>query len=584
MLRRSFHSLIVLLPLALAGCSSVPPAPAVDVSALTGQANASLARGELVLAREQFSTLVQATNGAQRQRMQIQLAQTELALGDAQAALATLDSILPPLSGDLALTESATRAQTLFALGQTVAAVRLLAERDLLLNSADAILANQALIWDGLSTPAGRVGAVARTGDPTVDGWLALAPLTMLAPDSNEFVAGLAEWRTEFGSHPAVSGILAEQLLAVRPDSAEPARMALLLPVGAGSPFSPQARAVRDGFMAAHFASGNLDLTTVTLYDTSQRGGAQSYRDALLDGADFIVGPLVSDEIPQVLAQAGFVPTLALNVSAGETVAVPLFYQFALASDDEIEAIAARAIAAGQRTAAVLHANSNFGYNVSNNFRAAFEARGGTVVASRVYAGNSANLSAPVEELLNVSQSEARYNRLRQVIGRRIDDFQPRRRGDIDMVFVQIDQPEVARLLVPLIEAYTADEIPTYSTRDVYDPTRQTSNNELDGLMFPDLPLLLQPLGEARIAADALNAYSNAYSDQFPREFAFGFDAYKLAEKLYSQGAADWPLAGATGELYPGANGRIRRVLPIAEFSGGRPQVTEATADLIGTR
>jgi hypothetical protein len=262
-----------------------------------------------------------------------------------------------------------------------------------------------------------------------------------------------------------------------------------------------------------------------------------------------------------------------------------LFYQFALASDDEIEAIAARAIAAGQRTAAVLHASSNFGYNVSDNFRAAFEARGGTVVASKVYSGSSANLSAPVEELLNVTQSQARYDRLRQIVGSRtIDEFQPRRRADIDMVFVQIDEPEVARLLVPLLAAYTADEIPTYSTRDVYDPTRQISNNELDGLMFPDLPLLLQPLGEARVAADALSAYSNAYSDQFPREFAFGFDAYKLAEKLYTRDAADWPLTGATGELYPGANGRIHRVLPIAEFSGGRPQVTEAAPDLIGSQ
>ena len=75
---------MTLLPLALASCSSVPTAPAIDVSALTGQANASLARGELALAREQFATLAQATDGAQRQRMQIQLAQTELALNEPQ--------------------------------------------------------------------------------------------------------------------------------------------------------------------------------------------------------------------------------------------------------------------------------------------------------------------------------------------------------------------------------------------------------------------------------------------------------------------------------------------------------------------
>jgi outer membrane PBP1 activator LpoA protein len=334
--------------------------------------------------------------------------------------------------------------------------------------------------------------------------------------------------------------------------------------------------------MSAHFAGGDLDATSITLYDTSAQGGAESYRAALRDGADFIVGPLVSDEIPQVLAQAGFVPTLALNVSAGETARVPQFYQFALASDDEVETVAARAVAAGHRTAVVLHASSNFGYNVSSSFRTAFEAYGGQIIASRVYAGDGTGLSGTIEDVLGVAQSEARFSRLNTIVSRPIQEFQPRRRADIDMIFVQIDQPATARLLVPLLEAYTANAIPTYSTRDVYDPTQPSGGVDLDGLIFPDLPLLLQPVGEAQVAAQALAAFNNEYSSQYPREFAFGFDAYKLAEALYARDDADWPLAGATGELHLGSNGRIRRILPIAEFSGGRPRVIASTPGLPG--
>lgn len=576
-MRCKFYSLIALLSIVLAGCSGLPTTSGVNVGSLEATAAAALERGDYIVARDNYRTLVDMTSTNQQQLMLIGLARAELGIGDPQAALATLSRMLPPLPTDIALAESGLRAEALFGIGRTADAVQLLVERDLLLDSNEAIIANQALIWDGLMSPASRVSAMTtRTGDPIVDGWLALAPLTILETDSNEFLAELATWRAQYGNHPAANGILAGFSMPIRASGARPGRIALLLPVGSASPFSPQARAVRDGFMAAHFASGDLGTTSITIYDTSVLGSAESYREALREGADFIVGPLISDEIPQVLAQAGFVPTLALNVGAGESVAAPQFYQFALSSDDEISAVAARAIANGHETAVVLHTNSNFGYDVRDSFRTAFEAHGGRVVATNIYFGGSSNLSTPIEELLNVSRSEARFTRLNNIIsGRSIQEFQPRRRGDVDMIFLQIDEPSVARQLVPLLEAYTANEIPTYSTRDAYDPVRQAGSSDLDGLLFPDLPLLLQPVGDARIASEALGDYSNEYSEQFPREFAFGFDAYRLAQALYAQADTRWPLAGATGELHLGTNGRIRRVLPIAEFSGGQPRVVQ---------
>jgi outer membrane PBP1 activator LpoA protein len=138
-------------------------------------------------------------------------------------------------------------------------------------------------------------------------------------------------------------------------------------------------------------------------------------------------------------------------------------------------------------------------------------------------------------------------------------------------------------LLVPLLAGNDAADIPTYATSEVYDPARSGGNTDLDGLIFPDLPLLLNPAGDARIAATMLTEFTSDSAEQYLRLFAFGFDAYNLAIGLYA-GTTNWPMAGATGELYVDGTGRIRRILPFAEFRGGRPQATEPAIGLFGAR
>jgi hypothetical protein len=456
----------------------------------------------------------------------------------------------------------------------------LLVEREIWLESGASILDNHARIWDGLGNPLSQTAANLRTGDPTIDGWLALAPLTRLTDDSERFLNALLEWRDEFGNHPAAGGILAERLAELRSDGIRPTTIALLLPLS--SNVRASAEAIQDGFFSA--ASGSLpaDRPAIRIYDTSQRGSAESFVTAQLEGADFIVGPLLSEEVAQVQTQAGFIPTLALNLSATESVAATNFFQFALAYDDEVEAIAARGIADGHRTAAILYASNDRGYNQRDRFREAWESRGGTIV-NAVYYVPGGNLSSPIEELLNIDQSEARHERLVANLGRTIE-FEPRRRADIDMIFLQVEPASgnaTARLLVPLLRENNADPvvIPTYATRDVYDPTRRSGDPDLNGLIFPDVPLLIDPRGGAQEAASRLAEFSSAAADQNRRFFAFGFDAFRLVEALYTRAGTGWPLLGATGDLYLGENGRIRRTLPFAQFSGGQPQPLPPSSD-----
>jgi len=583
-MRIRLPSVIVIGALMFAACSTGPTVSPVDTAAREAEARAAFERGEFSLARELY---VRLNTGTPRAAWQIEIARAEVALDMPEAAIATLDAIVGVLPDALDSERMAVRASAYFAVGRVADAVRLLIEREIWLDTNDQVLANQALIWDGLAANAANVASMRETGDTTIDGWLALAPIVGLSTDDPAFLDGLVEWREVFPNHPAAGGILASRLAASRGLGPRPGRIALLLPLG--SELRPQAEAIREGFLSAHFEAGLAGQIDIRVYDTAQRGAVQSFLTAQIEGADFIVGPLTQDEVAEVAAQPGFIPTLALNQSPAQTSTRSNFYQFALSSDDELEAIASRAIASGHETAIALYASSNRGYRQMDRFREAFESRGGVIIEEVAYVRDAASLTARVEEALNIADSNARYQQLRSIIGRGAE-FQPRRRADIDMIFLQTDSdpvsgPAEARLIVPLLRDNGADpaDVPTFTTSDIYDPARGASEPDLDDLVFPDLPLLISPGTSAAPAAASLVNFTRPGIAQQPRLFAFGFDAYQLATRLFSADAS-WPLNGATGELYLDAGNRIRRILPFASFRRGRPEPLGSTAESFGSR
>ncbi len=422
---------------------------AARVDYLLESAHYAIEAGDRAIGRRRLNDARGNATPAQQQRVSVLLARLELAERRPQSALDMLTAIPQPL-GDLArIDAAAVRGQALFQLGRPIEAVRVLAEREVWLNDAPSILANQRMIWDGLrqipsATP------LAPVGDKIVDGWLALAPL--VAASGQELRRALLTWRQTYTDHPAAGGVLAE-LLAAQRGTAWPAHLALLLPLSSAQRVS--ALAIRDGFMAAHLRGPHGTGTTVRVYDTTQ-GSPQAYLKAQLDGADFIVGPLLKPEVDEVIEQAGFVPTLALNFANKEGTFLRSFYQFALAPEDEARTIAATAVVAGAKTAVAFVPSNARGYQIRDTFRAEFEARGGQLIDSSGYDPSLQDFSQPIAALLNITRSNQRYRRLAANLGPAVQ-FEPRRRQDIDMIFIVAD-PRTARLLVPQLRFYSAGE------------------------------------------------------------------------------------------------------------------------------
>jgi outer membrane PBP1 activator LpoA protein len=524
--------------------------------------------GDTALARRRLNDARTGTNSTQQQQVTVLLARLELAERRPQAALDMLAALSQPQSDAVRSDAAAIRGQALFQLGRTVEAVRVLAERELWLNDAASILANQRLIWDGFrqypsATP------LAPVGDSVIDGWLALAPL--VTSTGADLRRELLTWRQTYIDHPAAGGLLAE-LLAAQRTAAWPTRIALLLPLS--SPQRVAALAIRDGFMAAHLQSPYTATTTVHVYDTTQLGSQQAYLRAQLEGADFIVGPLLRPEVDQVIAQAGFVPTLALNFATVPHTFSGSFFQFALSPEDEAKTIAAAAAAAGSKNALAIVPSNPRGYQIRDDFRAEFEARGGTLVDWSGYEPALQDFSQPIASLLNVSRSNQRYRRLAANLNEPVQ-FEARRRQDIDMIFIVADT-RAARLLMPQLKFYSAADIPTYATADIFDPGSTRRENDLNGLIFADTPSLLEPDGSATNLQNEWRSFWPQRASQV-RFYDMGIDAYHLVGSLYTDDRQAWPVRALSGDLSLDPEGKVHRTLPLAQFRNGSPVALEQT-------
>jgi len=117
-------------------------------------------------------------------------------------------------------------------------------------------------------------------------------------------------------------------------------------------------------------------------------------------------------------------------------------------------------------------------------------------------------------------------------------------------------QANTERLLRPQLRFHYAGDIPTYATSDAFEPDAK-ANEELDGLIFPDMPWVL--------GGDLPDAVRAATREAWPsggpyrgRLFAFGFDAFRLAQALRHRGVTDnVNVEGLTGRLSLDADRRV---------------------------
>ena len=359
------------------------------------------------------------------------------------------------------------------------------------------------------------------------------------------------------------------------PGGVEPgAHIALLLPVTGRA--AAAAGSVRDGFMSAYYLANAEERPRVALYDTGTMSIAEALGQAHAQGATFIVGPLTREE---VIAAAEYAspraPLLALNFLPPERVAPNEFYQFALSPEDEARLAARRVLDDHHRRGIAIVPAGDWGTRVLGAFKQELTAGGGDLIATAQIDASRTDYSAAITDVLRISESTARYKRLESVLGTRLQ-FEPRRRSDIEFIFAPA-QASTERLLRPQLRFHYAGDIPTYATSDAFEPDVR-ANEDLDGLMFPDMPWIL--------GGDFADAVRQAAREAWPsggpyrgRLFAFGFDAYHLAQALPRHGMANnVSVDGLSGRLTLDDEHHVRREISWVQVHNGELRPLPAAA------
>jgi outer membrane PBP1 activator LpoA protein len=498
----------------------------------------------------------------------------DLNQGKARQAMALLETLSPEqLEPPMLANYHTLRASAYNQLGNMLESARERVLLGRLLTNPQALQKNNEVIFDTLSRLPPKALTDLQPAPPdTLGGWMALVNIMKGKPA--ERVQALQAWRAAFPGHPADGAFLqgmtqqTERGVQVTPlnpraESAAPSTdqsqqaasapptgrfIGVMLPLS-GS-YAPAGQAIRSGMIAAYYADGDPSKPALRFVDSQKSNVYALYRQLVGEGAEFVIGPLIKDEVT-ALAQGGdlSVPVLALNQAPGIT--QDRLYQFGLTPEQEVEQSAGSAWFDGRQNALLLAPASAFGQRMINHFTGYWKSLGGRVLAIKTYRPGGDDFSAPVGDLFAaVGSGQA---------------------SGADFAFLIADARD-ARLLLPQMQSQQAGQIPVYATSHVFGGHPE-QDQDLSGLIFCDIPWLLHPGEGGSLSKESLQAIVQQTPENYLRLIAMGIDAYNLVPQLEQlRTSPQNRYSGATGSLALQAGNRIRRQLHCAQFEGGALQ------------
>jgi len=233
-------------------------------------------------------------------------------------------------------------------------------------------------------------------------------------------------------------------------------------------------------------------------------------------------------------------------------------------------------MADGRTRGLVLLPNNEWGRRLFSAFDSELQTLGGTIAGMRFYDPTERDYSGPIRALLLIDESRARANALSAALGTRFE-FEPRRRGDAQFVFIGA-QPVQGRSLRPALRFHLADDLPVYATSDIFEPDAQ-ANDDLEGVIFSDMPWVISPDAVSTELRTALTQHWPVRARGRGRLYAFGFDAYRLVPLLKAgRFGREHAVPGMTGLLSVDEKGRVHRELDWARVLNGKPTPLGAAA------
>lgn len=505
-------------------------------------------------------------------RYAIARADIALLLGEGQEALTWLSGNYVYLFDGLPLEQqiavSLKRAEAFELSGRPLSAAR---ERIYVAPVLDETAAffNREQIWFDLQlVPEDQLRELAAVeSSPDLNAWLDLALISISESDDlYRLLSSVEQWQLANPRHPAALELPGSLQILRELVVAQPTHIGVLLPLS--GPLEKAGNAIRNGLLTSWYQAkqNGHETPELSFYDTTASQDIQNtYKQAVLNGAQTIIGPLSKANVQRLAAAEELpVPVLALNYLDAYNQKIPNLYQFGLSPEDEAVQVANDIWQEGVRNVMVVAPNSQWGTRVSDAFIRDWELKGGTITSKALFERPDQYLGT-IKNALNIQHSERRQRLLESTLGEPVE-FEFRRRQDVDMVFM-VAFPAQARQLKPIINYQRGTDLDVVATSSIYsglsDPAK---DQDLEGIRFVEMPWRLEQSETKNSAAQAFPDSINNYSSLV----ALGVDAYRLYPRLSQMSVfSDVRIQGVTGNMTMNSQGRMERQLDWALIEDG---------------
>jgi hypothetical protein len=313
------------------------------------------------------------------------------------------------------------------------------------------------------------------------------------------------------------------------------------------------------------------------IYDTSSQPLDQVLAQVQKDGASIVVGPLLKNNVEELMKSSTTLNVLALNQPENVQNRANICY-FALSPEDEARDAARHIHEQGKQAPLLLIPRSTLGDRVANAFAQEWQTLGGGVVLQQKF-GSASELRAGVNGgagiALNGSPVSASLPQQQGVtiggltIPAPPTDAQISGGGKVDAAYI-VATPEEIAFIKPMIAMRNGSQ----SGATLYASSRSAQGTagpdfrlEMDGLQYSEIPMLAG--SNPALMQQALGAVRNDYS--LARLYAMGVDAWALANHFTQmRQVPGFELNGNTGDLTATQDCVINRKLSWLKYQQGQ--------------
>ncbi|PNC31064.1 penicillin-binding protein activator [Enterobacter cloacae] len=313
------------------------------------------------------------------------------------------------------------------------------------------------------------------------------------------------------------------------------------------------------------------------IYDTSSQPLDQVLAQVQQDGASIVVGPLLKNNVEELMKSNTALNVLALNQPEQVQNRANICY-FALSPEDEARDAARHIHEQGKQSPLLLNPRSTLGDRVANAFAEEWQKLGGGIVLQQKF-GSVSELRAGVNGgagiALNGSPVSASLPQQQSVtiggltIPAPPTDAQISGGGKVDAAYIVATPQEIA-FIKPMIAMRNGSQ----SGATLYASSRSAQGTagpdfrlEMDGLQYSEIPMLAG--SNPALMQQALSAVRNDYS--LARLYAMGVDAWTLANHFTQmRQVPGFELNGNTGDLTATQDCVINRKLSWLKYQQGQ--------------